>query len=243
MRRLLAPLALIAALLPLAAQAGAPKPYTARYEVLRNGEALGEATIRFAALPNGRYDFSTRTRGNSGMAGLLGVSMDERSILRWHDGRPETVAYNLSQKVGWKDKQRSLTVDAAAGRITSTDKGQDIALPYAAGVLDRHAVSIALMQDLAEGRQGELDYTVAERREVQQHRYRTAGATSVRTPMGTLDAVRVERVRDSGGGRSTEFWLSAAHGYVPVKMLQKEPDGESIEMRIVSLQSIVSRES
>jgi hypothetical protein len=236
MRHALTLLTLLVALVPAAAFAGAPKPYTARYEVLRNGDRLGEATIRFVALPNGRYDFSTRTRGSGGLAAVLGVSVDERSILRWHDGRPETVAYNLSQKVGWKDKQRSLVVDAAAGRVTSTDKGQEIALPYAAGVLDRHAVSIALMQDLAAGRQGELDYTVAERRDVQQHHYRTAGNASVDTPMGTQQAIRVDRIRESGDGRSTQFWLSAQHGYVPVRMLQKEPDGESIEMRIISLQ-------
>ncbi|MGH8028684.1 MAG: hypothetical protein ACREO3_01990, partial [Arenimonas sp.] len=137
MRRTLAPLALMAALLPALAAAAIPKPYTARYEVLRNGDRLGEATIRFAALSNGRYDFSSSTRGNSGMAAVLGVSIDERSIIRWNEGRPETVAYNFSQKIGWKDKQRSLMVDAAAGRVTSTDKGQEIALPYAAGVLDR----------------------------------------------------------------------------------------------------------
>ena len=235
MRHTLTLLTLLAALVPAAAFAGAPKPYTARYEVLRNGEPLGEATITFAALGNGRYDFTSRTRGSGGLAAVLGVSVDERSILRWNGNRPETVAYSLSQKVGWKDKQRSLKVDAANGRMTSTDKGEEIALPYAAGVLDRHAVTIALMQDLAAGRQGELAYTVAERRDVQQHRYRTAGSASVETPMGAQQAIRVDRVRDSGDGRTTQFWLSAQHGYVPVRMLQKEPDGESIEMRIISL--------
>lgn len=236
MRNFLAPLFLLAALLPAVASAAAPKPYTARYEVLRNGERLGEATIRFAALANGRYDFTTRTRGDGGLAAIVGVAVDERSILRWHDGRPETVAYSFAQKIGWKDKQRGLKVDAANGRVTSTDKGEEIALPYQAGLLDRHAVSIALMQDLAAGRTGDLDYTVAERRAVQQQRFRTAGNASVQTPMGTHDAVRVDRVRDSGDGRSTQFWLSARHNYVPVRMLQKEPDGESIEMRIISLQ-------
>jgi hypothetical protein len=236
MRLRLASLALLAALLPAVAVAAAPKPYTARYEVLRNGERLGEATIRFAALPNGRYDFSSRTRGSGGLAAVLGVSIDERSILRWQGDRPETVAYSFAQKIGWKDKQRSLKVDAAAGRVTSTDKGQEIALPYQAGVLDRHAVSVALMQDLAAGREGELTYTVAERRELSVQRYRTAGTERVDTPMGALDATRVERVRESGDGRSTQFWLSARHGFVPVRMLQKEPDGESIEMRIISVQ-------
>ena len=236
MRRFLAPLALLAALLPAVASATVPRPYTARYEVLRNGDRLGEATIRFAALPNGRYDFTSSTRGSDGLAAMLGVSIDERSILRWQGDRPETVAYSFAQKIGWKDKQRGLKVDAANGRVTSTDKGQEIALPYQAGVLDRHAVSIALMQDLSSGRSGDLDYTVADRRAVQQQRFRTAGNASVQTPMGTVDAIRVDRVRDSGDGRSTQFWLSARHNYVPVRMLQKEPDGESIEMRIISLQ-------
>jgi hypothetical protein len=236
MRRFLAPLALLAALLPAVASATAPKPYSARYEVLRNGERLGEATIRFAALPNGRYDFTSSTRGSNGLAAMLGVSIDERSILRWQDGRPETVAYTFAQKIGWKGKQNSLTVDAANGRVTSNYKGEQVSLPYQAGVLDRHAVSIALMQDLSAGRSGDLDYTVADRRAVQQQRFRTAGNASVQTPMGTYDAVRVDRVRDSGDGRVTQFWLSARHNYVPVRMLQKEPDGESIEMRIISLQ-------
>ena len=227
---------LLAACLPAAAVAAVPKPYTAHYEVLRNGERLGEATIKFVALPNGRYDFSSRTRGSNGLAAMLGVSIDERSILRWQDGRPETVAYSLSQKIGWKDKHSSLKVDAASRRVTSTFKGKEMALQYESGVLDRHAVSIALMQDLAAGRTGDLDYTVAERSSVQQQRFRTAGNTSVQTPMGAIDAIRVDRVRDSGDGRSTQFWLSARHGYVPVRMLQKEPDGESIEMRIISLQ-------
>ena len=236
MRQALTLLTLLAALVPAAAFAGAPKPYTARYEVLRNGEAMGEATIRFAALPNGRYDFSSRTRGSGGLAAVLGVSIDERSILRWQDGRPETVAYSHSQKIGWKDKHSSLKVDAASRRVTSTFKGKEMALQYEAGLLDRHAVSIALMQDLAAGREGDLEYAVAERREVQTHKYRTAGASRVDTPMGAIDAVRVDRVRDSGDGRSTQFWLSGRHGFVPVRMLQKEPDGESIEMRILSIQ-------
>ena len=222
-------------LLPLVATA-APKPYTAHYEVLRNGERLGEATIRFALLANGRYDLTTSTRGNSGMAAVLGVRMDERSILRWHDGRPETVAYSLAQKIGWKDKQRSLKVDADAGRITSTEKGKDVTMPYQAGVLDRHAVSIALMQDLAAGAQGDLTYTVAERRAVGMQRFHQAERARLDTAMGTQDVVRVDRVRDSGDGRTTQFWLAADRGFVPVRMLQKEPNGESIEMRIVSLQ-------
>lgn len=235
MRRTLALLSLaFATLLPLAASA-APRPYTARYEVLRNGERLGEATIRFAALANGRYDFTSKTRGNGGLAAVLGVSIDERSILRWTGGRPETVAYSLAQKIGWKDKQRSLKVDADAGRITSIDKGQEIALAYQPGVLDRHAVSIALMQDLAAGATGDLTYTVAERRSIGTQRYRQVGTDRVETPMGTQSAVRVDRIRESGDGRTTQFWMSSAHGFVPVRMLQKEPDGESIEMRIVAL--------
>jgi hypothetical protein len=45
----------------------------------------------------------------------------------------------------------------------------------------------------------------------------------------------VERIRESGNGRSTTLWLGPERNFVPLRILQREPDGETIEMRIVSL--------
>ena len=69
-------------LLPLAALAQLPAPYTATYEVRRNGDVLGTATVDFRALPGGRYELHSHTVGSQGLAAIAGVDLDERSTLR-----------------------------------------------------------------------------------------------------------------------------------------------------------------
>ncbi len=221
-------------LAPLAASAAAPPPYTAQYEVRRNGDRLGTATVSFRKLANGRFELVSDTVGTDGLAAIAGVAVNERSVLRWGD-QPETVAYNYRQKMAWKSRERGLQVDAAAGRIDSTDKDNHYSPRYEAGVLDRNAVVVALMGDLAAGRNGELRYRIPDHDEMQTWVYRVGAAEQLDTPLGPQKVLRVERIRDTGNGRSTTLWMAPGRNFVPLRMLQKEPNGETIEMRITSL--------
>ena len=222
-------------LAPLAANAALPAPYTATYEVRRNGDTLGTATVVFKQLPNGRYELTSSTIGSEGLAAIAGVSVNERSIIRLADGQPETVAYSYRQKLAWKTRERSMQVDAAGGRITSTDKDKRYSPPYQAGVLDRNAINVALMADVAAGKAGDLQYLVPSRDEVETQVYRSGGSERLDTKLGPQRAVRVERIRETSNGRTTTLWLGQDRNYVPLRMLQKEPGGETIEMRVLSI--------
>lgn len=235
MRRILS-FALAFLLAPLAfAQAVLPPPYSASYEVRRNGEAMGTATVVFRALPNGRYELRSHTVGSQGLAAIAGVDLDERSILREVSGMPETVAYSYRQQMAWKQRARDISVDARAGRITSTDKDKSYSPPYRQGVLDRNAITVALMADLAAGKTGDLQYLVPSKDELETWTYRSSGEEKMQTALGSQRVVRIERIRETGNGRTTTLWLGADRNFVPLRMLQKEPDGETIEMRITSL--------
>jgi len=225
----------VLALAPLLALAAPPPPYTAQYEVRRNGDRLGTATVTFKALPDGRYEFLSNTVGSEGLAAIAGVSVNERSLLRWTGEQPETVAYSYRQKMAWKTRERSLSVDASKGRIDSQDKDRHFSPPYRPGVLDRNAVNVALMHDLAAGKTGDLQYLVPNREKLESHTYRTSAPERLKTAVGEQRVVRVERIRESGNGRTTTLWLGQDKNFVPLQMLQKEPNGESIEMRIISL--------
>lgn len=228
-------LAALLALAPMLALAAMPAAYTAHYEVRRNGERLGEATVVLKALAGGRAEFTSSTVGSEGLAALTSATVDERSLLRWQDGAPETVAWNYRQKVAWKTRERSLAVDAAARRIEVRDKDKRYSPPYRAGVLDRHALTVALMQDLGAGRGGDLRYLVPDKDALEPWVFRVGASERVDTAMGAQRAVRVERIRSGDSGRSTTIWLGQDRGFVPLRVLQKEDDGETIEMRIVSL--------
>jgi Protein of unknown function (DUF3108) len=233
--RVLIALGLAAVLAPSPGLAAGPRPYRAEYDVLRNGAPLGRATVTFSAQPNGGYELRSATRGTEGIAAIAGVSIDEVSTLRLVGGRLETVNYSYQQKLAFKSKDRTVRVDAAAGRITSLDKGQSTMFKYQPGVLDRNAVTAALVQDLAANRSGDLTYPVVDRESVMLQRYRPAATEALATSMGKLRAVRLERIRDSGDGRTTTLWLGADRGFVPLKIVQTEANGETIEMRATAI--------
>ena len=227
--------AILLSLLAVPVMAASPAPFSARYEVIRNGDRLGEATISFTALGDGRYQLLTNTIGTEGLAALTGARVEERSILSWHGDQPETLSYDYVQKLGWKTKERHLRVDAGSHRIDSQDKDQDYAPPYRAGVLDRNAITVALMQDIASGKTGDLLYFVPDRDQLVTQHYRSSAKEHLQTALGPEAAIRIERIRDSDNGRQTSLWLGPNQHYAPLRILQSEPNGETMEMRIISL--------
>jgi len=221
--------------LPMLAFAATPRPYAADYNVSRNGTPLGKATVVFSQRPDGGYDLRSVTRGTEGVAAIAGVSIEERSRLRLADGKLETVDYRYKQELAFKSRDRSVQVDAAGGQITSMDKGQSTLIKYQPGVLDRNAVTVALVQDLVAGRKGDLTYPVVERDGIVVQRYRPQATEMLATAMGKQRALRVERIRESSDGRTTLLWLGADRGFVPLKITQTEANGETVEMRVTAI--------
>jgi hypothetical protein len=209
-----------------------PKPYHAEYAVSRNGSAQATATVNYGPEANGRWQLSSHTRGSQGMAALVGVDINEKSILRWNGDQPETVDYRFSQKAAWSSKQRSVKVDAGAGHITSIDKDKTYSLAYQPGVLDQNAINVALINDLAAGKRGDLVYSVVNKRAVSSQRYHVVGEVTLPTALGSQRAIKVERIRDNADGRSTTLWFGVDKGFIPLRMQQREPNGENIDMKI-----------
>jgi hypothetical protein len=229
--------ALLAAVTVLPALALAmPAPYRASYDVLRNGERAGQTTVSLKSMGDGRAELHSSTSGSDGLAALTGASVDERSVLRWNQGVPETVSWDYHQKIAWKSRDRSLDVDAGGKHLELRDKDKRWSPPYRPGVLDRHAITVALMQDLSAGKTGELRYPVPDKDEMATWVFRIGPSERMDTPMGAQRALRVDRIRSDGSGRRTTLWLAQDRGYVPLRILQKESDGETIDMRITSLE-------
>lgn len=228
--------AFVAAVVSPQASAAPLYPYTAEYEVLRNGEPLGRGTVSLKRIEGGTWEFLSVTRGTRGLAGLAGAEIVERSTLQWFDDRIETLDYRFRQDIAWKSRERSVSFDPAARRILSRDRDREYPFAFEHGVLDRQSVVLALAQDLVAGKRGVLSYTVVDRDEFGPQRYRVRRAEErIQTPAGLLRALRVERVRAESRGRTTTSWLGIEQGYLPVKVLQSEPDGDSFEMRLISL--------
>lgn len=226
-RNLVAMLLLGTAILGHAAAAEPIAPFRADYQLLRNGERIGEARIELIMGKDG-FQFTTRSEGTEGLAGFAGVRIDENSTFRWQDGKPETMHYRYFQKAAWKKKNRSVDVDHETRRITANDGDGSAALDYAPATVDRNLVVLALAADLKAKRE-QLEYRVADKRAIETHRYQASGRETIQTARGSFDCIRVERIREKPG-RTTTTWIAPALDFTPVRILQKEPDGETLEM-------------
>lgn len=231
MMRIKTTFALLATLALAPALANTPAAYSAEYEVLRNGRALGQADVRVSEAGNGVWEMHSHTRGTRGVASLAGVEVTERSRFRWTAESIEAMDYDYSQRAAARSRERSVRVDSGAGAITTRDRGDEARLAYQAGVLDRHILPLAIARDLSRGERGPLSYQVADRGEVDEHVYRIVGRERVETPKGQVDAIKLERQRENSD-RVTTMWMDPGNGYLPVRVVQRE-GGDTMETRLV----------
>ncbi len=226
----------LALLLPAAAHAAPPpQPFSAEYEVFQNDKKLGRGTITLRALGNGEWEMVTRSEATQGLVAAAGVSRSERSVLSWAGGKPEVREYRMDQKAAWSQRNLLLQVDSSARSARSTYKDKTSTLPYRPGLLDRHGLTAAIMSDLAAGARDELRYTVASRDDVEEQRYAVAASVRLKTSVGVMRAVRVERIREAGNGRITKLWFARERGWLPLRIKQYEADGETLDMRIIAI--------
>jgi hypothetical protein len=206
-------------------------PWHARYEVLRNGDPLGEATMRLMPGSGDTWVLETATRGTRGLAGLAGAEIAERSVFRWRDGLPELVSYDYRQQVAWKRRERSLRWSDDRKQVLSRSDERSWALPVDGVVMDRQTVALAMAAGLARGVDA-ASFAVADRDELEPMRFEAGAVETIRVPAGSWPARRVERIR-SKPGRTTTSWVVEAYAWMPVRIVQTESDGETIEMRLV----------
>jgi hypothetical protein len=222
--------------LPLMAQAAPPpKAFSADYDLFQNDRRLGTGTVRFQPLGNGQWEAVSTSQATRGLASAAGARRNERSVLRWDQGRVEVVSYQMDMRAAWTRRNQSLVVDAEKRTAVSTDRGQVFDLVFEPGMVDRHSVTIAIMAELAAGARDELRFAVADRREVDQHRYRVDADVTLQTALGSQRAVRVERIRDDDSGRRTLLWFGKDKHWIPLRIKQYEENGESVDMRITRI--------
>jgi len=218
-------------LLALGSQVSAAdlSPFKAEYVMLRDGKKLGRAELMLRQAGDGVWQFSSHNEGTEGLAGVANVTIREESSFVADDAGLRTQHYVFRQDMLFKSRKRSVDVSGNAVRLDDGDDVHQFPLP-AEGVLDRNIVVLALMRDVATA-EGERTYAVADKREIDQHRYRFGAVESIDTPAGKFDARRVERIRDTPG-RTTTTWFAASLRGLPVRILQVEPDGEQLELQL-----------
>lgn len=216
------------ALLLGTANAAAPTAFTATYKVLRGDSPMGNATITLHNDGNGQWTYRKSVQGTSGLAAMLGASVDETSRFRWKGDLPEALSYDYELHTGIKNKQRHLRVDWNSNRVSVDDGKRSETYPARPGIVERNTLPLALGVALQAGKQ-QVKLAVAVRQEVQTQQFKVSGKEVVNVPAGSFEAERIDR---TDADRGFSAWYAPERYPLPVKLSQH--DGGDLMMELVS---------
>ena len=221
---------IVAALVMSATSFATPKEFRAEYELYRNGKLMGSSKIALSKSGRG-YQFSTTSASEGGWASLLGgAEIKEVSEFNINGEAFQPISYSYRQSVSVKTRKRDITFDWNKQWAREDDGDNVVSYLLEPGSLDRNLVVLALAQDL-KARRTSLDHMVAYKGEAVNWRFKNVNTEKVSTALGVIEASRIERVRDNKN-RSTISWHAPKYDYLPIKIQQLEPNGDSIEMRL-----------
>ena len=205
-----------------------PQPFTATYQVLRGGSAIGEATIRLKPAGNGDYAYSNEIKGTAGLAAMIGASSSETSRFRWDHDTPETLSYDYRMDTAFKQKQRHMQVDWNARRVQVSEDHKRYSYAAVPGMIDRNTLPLAIGLALQDGEHS-VNLPLGVKQRVEQQQFQVKGRGAVQVPAGSFQAERVER---TDSNNAFEAWYVPAKYPVPVKLAQH--DGGNLTLQLVS---------
>ncbi|WP_107851424.1 DUF3108 domain-containing protein [Oceanimonas marisflavi] len=148
------------------------------------------------------------------------LDVDQKASFAWQDctARPDTFSYK-AKTLGITREER-LVFDQGTDMVLYQDKDGDKLLSAEGGVFDPVSFFFEARCDLMAGKQG-FDYRVIRDGEIKDTPFKVVGTEALRTGIGTLDTLIVERDRGDSK-RKTRFWVAPELDYLLVQISHEE---------------------
>ncbi len=204
------------------ALAAPPRHVEIAYDLSRNGTPIAELveklehdgkTYRLSASMKGKGVFALR--GDASRTSRGSIAADGLHPLEFEDTR--TGRDTVRAKFDWTAKTLTLQSKDGPGEVK----------PLPPEIQDR--LSFAYTFAFRPSPTAPVEVNITDGKGLSTSSYKAAGRETVKTPAGDFDALKLERQKKNPDDRTSEMWLSAKHGFVPVRILVVEKDGTRID--------------
>lgn len=208
------------------AQAAEINEFSAYYEAHTNG-MRGNAERHLVALGEDNYRLNVSLEAK--MAGINIGDLEQASEFSFSNGTivPHNYSYLIS---GISHQAETVSFNWDAKVALSTDDDQSWTLDLDGPVLDQLSAQLALARELADSDSDTLEVRLVDGGEVETQRYRVLGEEVLETPLGRLNCVKLERIRNTDNGRQTLIWFARDWHNLLARIEQINPSGLHIEL-------------
>lgn len=215
-------------------QATEPVEFSAYYEARTNG-MRGTAERHLIRLADNDYRLNISLEAK--MAGInIGDLQQISDISLVNDQiKPQHYSYLVS---GITSSSETVSFNWDAGVALSTEDEQSWTLDLEPGVLDQLSMQLSLARQLGALNdddlisQKEFEFRLVDGASIETHRYRNLGKEILHTPLGDLNSIKLERIRESDNGRQTLIWFAADWHNLLARIEQVNPSGLRIELAL-----------
>lgn len=215
------------------APAPEPRPFTATYALEWHGITAGYSTLSLTQPSPGKYVYSSVNRARGLFRLAFPDPISERTTFRIADGRVEPLRYQEDDGPSRRDNSVTLDFDWKAKEVHGHAGTKPVNEPLETGTQDPLSVQIALMRQLASGKDP-THFLLFDKTEASEYRYTREGKVELDTPLGHLETV-VYRSDRPDSDRVMRFWLAPSLGYLPVRAERKRRGNTEFELRIREL--------
>ena len=197
-------------------------PFEITYNIRFVGLGVGESTVRLENSGN-HLLYTTTVTPRGVLAALFGDKLQINTRLRREDRAQGTtlVAEEYTQKHARNpDKDQRYRFEAHGRSVEVLKEGRVYFLAIPPGTLDEAGVQLRMIDDVRR-HDVSWDYPVVSNGKIKHYRFTEAGMETIATTLGEIKALKIERtrVRDGKSGEvDHRYWLSLAHGHLPVKV-------------------------
>jgi hypothetical protein len=206
------------------------QPYQAIYDVNSDGEKLGQST-REMIFDNGHWTLKSSTKIKKWM---LSLKSSEYSNFNIESNRLLPQEFYTNTKITFKKPREMSQIFNWENQLEKGQRGESTwELPLKKKVFDRMSHILALRKDLIKGK-NKFNYLVSYKGQRKNYQYTAKGSETLKTSLGELDVIRMDRNKDNGDRFS--IWLCPKFNYLPVKIAQFEKDKDDVVLTINKLE-------
>lgn len=199
------------------------KPFRAVYEARYGAFEVTATRSLSGSADNWRLDFQ---------ADSFFADINEYSRFLSQDGQLSPLHYEYRRSGLGRNRHTSLNFERGENRVVNLTNADRTLENAPEKTQDKISYQLQLALDVAAGRQ-DLHYVVADGKKFREYRFTVAGKETLQTPLGEVETVKVQRVREDDD-RETNIWFAPAWNYALVKLQQNE-DGETYQIALTEL--------
>lgn len=220
------------------ADSGLPFPlFQADYGVYAYGLRLGDATRRLSQFFDGRFRLVAESNTTGPLAYIRDDRISEISVWRYDNGKVRPLEYLYDHQGSKKQRREEVRFDWDKRQLSGKQNGEAWQDGLSDNTLDPSVYQIALMHDLLNGKQGNIEYRIPYKGKLKPYPLEFLGTETVNTRFGKLQTVKFQH-RGENKERVSTLWCASELYYLPVKLSHREPGGEVITMELEEVQGI-----